>query len=441
MSSINIFVVVLMVLIFIGIPMSACFGLAAYVYLLLENVPLLIVAQTLINRVDSITLTAVPLFILSGNLMSAGGIARRLIRLASLMVGDVPGGLAYITIACCAFFASLTGSAMATAVAIGSIMLPYMLQAGYNKEYACSVIAAGAILGPIIPPSTGLIIFGNTASCSIISLYKVGVPAGLFLALLMCILAYFMCKKRGYGGLSKTHVLKTLKGFENIKEDDKLSLRQIVYIVVEAFPALISPFFILGSLFSGIATPSEAAAVSVLVSFVVGVFIYKEIKPKDFIRVIRATAKQTATTLFIVANAGLFAWVLSFSRMPDVVMAGFQPLVEAMGSMGVMFVIAGIMLILGCFMNPSSIMILTIPLFLDLTKTLGFSVFHYGIITQVAVGVGFITPPFGNVLFCMVATFGIKLHTLAKALIPALLLLIFALALIVMFPQITQFVL
>ncbi len=203
MSTVGIFFILAVVLLAIGVPVAATLGLAAVVYILLEGIPTSVVIQQMFAGVDVVVLMCIPFFILAGDLMAKGGIAKRLVRVANLVVGNITGGLAYVTIIVCALFAAMTGSAMACCFTVGTIMIPFMDEAGYDRAFSAAVVASGAILGPIIPPSTAMIIYAANTDTSIASLYKLGVPAGLILAFAMCVLSYFYCKRKGYKGVSR----------------------------------------------------------------------------------------------------------------------------------------------------------------------------------------------------------------------------------------------
>lgn len=415
MSSILVFIVSLVVLLVIGVPVATSFGLCSVFYILMEGLPVTTVVQRMFSGVDSQTLMCVPLFILAGELMGAGGIAKRLVRVANLIFGNVTGGLAIVTIIVCAFFAALTGSAMACSVAIGSIMLPYMLEAGYDRKFSAAIIASAACLGPIIPPSTSLIVYGAAAEVSISKLYQAGIPSGIIMGLSLLIVALWGCHKRGYKGLPKTFGLNELKGFENVKEGNKLTAGQVIRIIVEAIPALIAPVIILGSMFSGIATPTESAVVAVVYSFLAGVLIYREYKISEVIRVVRKTCKGTASVLWIMTTANLFAWVLSFSKVPDKIVASLAPVAASMGSWVVMLMLIVILLIMGCFMGTSAIILIIVPLFKTLFVDLGYDLVHWGTVISITCCIGMITPPFGNVLFTTMSVTDTKLHELAGA--------------------------
>lgn len=436
MTNILIFLGALIVLLLIGAPVATSFGLSSVLYIILESIPFSIVAQRMISSVDSLTIMCVPLFILAGELMGAGGIAKRLVRVFNLIFGNVTGGLALVTIVVCAFFAALTGSAMACSVAIGSIMLPYMLKAGYDRVFSAAIIASAACLGPIIPPSTSLIVYGSTAQVSIASLYKAGVPSGLIIGVALVVVALWCCHKKGYKGLPKTHGLEEMKGFENIQPGDKLTAKQILRIVVDAIPAIIAPVIILGSLFTGIATPTESAVVAVIYSFIVGVFVYREYKIRDIVKIVRKTCKGTSTVLWIMCCAGLFSWVLSYSKIPDRIVASLAPMAASMGNWVVMLLVIVIVLIMGCFMSTSPIILIVVPLFQPLFTKLGYNMVHWGTVISIACCIGMITPPFGNVLFTTMSVTDTKLHELAGASFKFIIAMVIGLLLIAYIPGI-----
>lgn len=434
MIQILVFLAILIVLLLIGVPIATSFGLSSIVYILIMNVPVSIVAQRMVAQVDSLTIMCVPLFILAGELMGAGGIAKRLVRVINLIFGNINGGLAIVTVIVCAFFAALTGSAMACSVAIGSIMLPYMLEAGYDRKFSAALIAAAACLGPIIPPSTSLIVYGSAASVSITSLYQAGIPSGIIIGGSLLVVALWGCKKRGYKGLPKAYGLKEMKGFEMVEPDDKLSGKQILRIVVDAIPAMIAPVIILGSMFTGIATPTESAVVAVVYSFIIGVFVYKEYRIRDFVGVVRKTCKNTATVLWIMCCAGVFSWVLSYSKIPDKIVAGLMPIADTLGSWAILLLVIAIVLVMGCFMATAPIILIVVPLFQDLFVGLGYDMVHWGTIISIACCIGMITPPFGNVLFTTMSVTNTKFHELSAASMKYVLAMIVGLLLIAYIP-------
>ena len=406
--------------------------MAAVVYILLEGIPTSVVIQQMFAGVDVVVLMCIPFFILAGDLMAKGGIAKRLVRVANLVVGNITGGLAYVTIIVCALFAAMTGSAMACCFTVGTIMIPFMDEAGYDRAFSAAVVASGAILGPIIPPSTAMIIYAANTDTSIASLYKLGVPAGLILAFAMCVLSYFYCKRKGYKGVSKTTCLDLPPG-------EKLTAKIVVKTVVGALPALGSPIIILGCIFGGITTPTEASVIAVLYSFIIGMFVYREIKVKDIFQVLLKSAKSTAKVMYIVAAAGLFAWVISYARVPQTVLSTLTSISDSRAVL--YFIMMLVLLIMGCVMEATPILLITIPIFMPICDLMNISRLHFGICMCIAVCIGFITPPFGTCLFTVMDVAKVSMAQVVRKIYPYVIVMILILFLLVYVPQLTMFVL
>ena len=260
-----IFLIVAIVLLLIGVPVAATLGLSSILFFVLEGIPAMTVVQRLFSGCDVAALMCIPFFILAGDLMAKGGIAKRLVNVCNMAIGNVTGGLALVTIVVCAIFAAMTGSAMACCVTIGAIMLPYMLEAGYSREFSTAVFSAGAVLGPIIPPSTAMIIYAVNTNVSLTDLYLMGVPAGIYMAIGLGIVAWFVCRKNGWKGMGRG---------ENGSQE-KFQLGAFLKALLKAIPAIGSPVIILGSIYSGICTPTESAVLAVLYSLIIGIFVYK----------------------------------------------------------------------------------------------------------------------------------------------------------------------
>lgn len=430
-TSAIIFLVTAIVLLALGVNFATSLGLSSILYLVLEGIPLMTVVQRMFAGCDVVALLCIPFFILAGDLMAKGGIAKRLVAVCNMIVGGVHGGLAFVTLLVCAVFAAMTGSAMACCVTIGSIMLTYMLESGYDRDFSTSVFCAGAVLGPIIPPSTAMVIYAVNANVSLTDLYLLGVPAGIYMLVALCIVAYVICKKHGYKGVGRASMV--------CEPGEKLTVKKALWAVVKAIPALGSPAIILGSIYAGIATPTEAAVVAVLYSFIIGKFVYKEIKFKDIPQLLKRSAISTANVMYIVASAGLFAWVISRAGIPTLVVNALLGVSD--NKYIVMLLIIAILLIMGCFMEATPILLITIPMFLPVINQLGFSAIHFGIIMTVTVCIGFVTPPFGTVLFTGMTVSGSKMHKLAKNCIPFIITMVVVDLIIAFFPQITTWIL
>lgn len=423
-----IFLIVAVALLILGVPVAATLGLSSILFFVMEGIPAMTVVQRLFSGCDVAALMCIPFFILAGDLMAKGGIAKRLVHVCNMAVGNVTGGLAIVTIIVCAIFAAMTGSAMACCVTIGTIMLPYMLEAGYSKEFSTAIFSAGSVLGPIIPPSTAMIIYAVNTNVSLTDLYLMGVPAGIYMAVGLGIVAYFICRKNGYKGRSRT-----------ADEDaEKFRIVDFLKALGKAIPAIGSPLIILGSIYSGICTPTESAVLAVLYSLIIGIFVYKEIKPKDIPNILFTAAKGTANIMFIVAGAALFAFVISYAQLPQMLVNALLGISDNKNV--ILLIILIILLIMGCIMDATPILLITIPMFLPVIQQLGISTLQFGIIMCTAVCIGFVTPPFGTCLFTGMSVSGVSMQKLVKSILPFIVAMLAVLLLMTFIPQLTLWI-
>ncbi len=396
--------------------MITIFLISALVYIMLAGIPPVIVVQRLFGGINTSALLAIPFFVLAGDLMNVGGLAKRLVNLANAFVGNTTGGLAIVTVIGCMFFAAISGSGVATAAAIGSIMIPYMIKRGYEPAFACAVVACAAPIGVIIPPSISYVIVGVLAQVSIADLYKVGIPAGVIVGMLLIAVSWFISKKKGYKG-----------------EDVKFSWRNIGKNFVESAWALGTPVILIGGVFGGIFTPTESAVVAVIYAIVVGKFIYKESSWKDMANVYILSSKTAGKILFIIANASLFAWVLTIERVPQMVLESL--LTVSTSPVITLLIINVILLIAGCFMESGSIQVITIPLLWPIIQKMGIDPAHFGVVMTANLAIGLMTPPFGVVLFTTASVSGISVQRIITRVMPLFLAMIVALGIITYVPQ------
>jgi C4-dicarboxylate transporter DctM subunit len=427
MESITIFVISAIILLILGVNIATTLGISSVLFFILEGIPTSTVVQRLFSGIDIVALLCIPFFILAGDLMAKGGIARRLVNVVNLFIGNITGGLAYITIIVCAIFAAMTGSAMATCITIGTIMIPYMLNAGYSREFSTGVISAGAVLGPIIPPSTAMILYAVNTNTSVTELYLLGIPAGIIMALALCIVSYLVSRKNGYKGLSNRD-----------DEGRKASVKQIIMTILGAVPAIGSPLIILGFIYTGICTPTESAVVAVIYSFLVGKFIYRELSFKDIPNILKNAAESTAKVMYIVSAAALFAWVITYERVPQEILSALLSL--SADKNVIMLVIIIVLLIMGAVLEATPIILITVPMFLPVIQAVGIDPLHFGIVLTVAVCIGFVTPPFGTVLYTGMAIGNVSMQKLARQLVPFIIAMIISLLLIAFIPQLTMFI-
>ena len=396
---------VLFGLMLIGVPVAFSILSAGMTYLVLTGVRSLVVTQRLVYGLNSFTLLAVPLFILVGNLMDFGGISRRLTDWAKSLLGWMPGGLGIVTVFSCAIFAALTGSGPATVAAIGSIMLPSMVKAGYSRETSAGLVASAGALGPIIPPSIPMIIYGVTMNLSIPAMFVGGVVPGLVIALV----------------LSAVNVVFALRNPEVLKysRQTKFDLGESLRLFWKALGALGLPVLILGGIYGGIFTPTESAAIGVVYALILG-FALKELKVKDLPKILINSLKTSTMVNFIIAAASLFSWVVSRSQIGGVISSAFISLVG--GSQVVyLLVLIVVLLFVGCIMATVAATPILAPILIPVGIQLGCNQLHLGLLFCICLVIGFVTPPFGYNLFTAISISGLNFKQIVKGALPFLL--------------------
>ena len=399
----DLFVLILsfFVMLFLGIPIAFALCLSSLLYMVLySSVPLIIIGQQMLKGVDSFTLLAIPFFIIAGSLMTNGGISKRIVNFAKQLVGWMPGGLAVVDIVASMIFAAMTGAGAATTAAVGGMMIPHMEEEGYDPGFASAIQAMGGVFGPIIPPSTLMVLYAVASGESVGGMFLGGILPGLYLGLVLIIVVVMLCKKKGYGGGAK------------------FNGKAFVKATVDAFWALLAPIIILGGIYSGMLTATESAAVAVVWAAIAGLFIYKELTFKELIPILKDSAKSSAMILFIIASSTAFSWVFTFS-------GASQALVNAVISMHLnsalfCFVVAIILLIFGTFMEGTAIAVLLVPVLWPIAQSMGIDVIHFGMIVCISNVVGTMTPPVAVNIFSASTVSGLKMGDIAKAEIPFL---------------------
>ena len=411
----------LFILFLLRVPIAFALGLSTIVGLYVSDISYVVVAQKIISGVDNFALIAVPLFILAGELMSQGGISKRLVHFAQTLFGHFTSGLAIVVVVASIFFSAVSGSAIATTAAIGGMMVPAMLANGYDKRFTASLIPAAGTIGPIIPPSIIMILYGVMANVSIGNLFLAGFVPGIMMGVGLIIYAYVVGKKRGYKGRDKAAPVK-----------------EMLIGLKDATLALIMPFIIIGGIVAGIFTPTESGVVAVVYALIIGMFVYKEITIRSLPKIFYDTAMTTATILFIIGSASLFTWLITINAIPQ----QLGGLLSAFADNPIMLLLIMnvILLIVGTFLDTISALIIFTPLFLPLALEIGVDPIHFGIILAVNLTIGMITPPMGVCLFVSTAIAQIKMGQLMKDLIPMVLILIFVLMLITYIPEISLIV-
>ena len=365
----------------ISLPIGIAMGLATMLCLVFAtNIDPIMIAQNAFAGIDSFSLMAIPFFMLAGNFMRYGGISKRLLDLADNIVGFFTGGLGAITTFTAMFYAAISGSGPATVSAIGSFMIPEMEEKGYDKGYATALSAAAGTIGVIIPPSIPFVIYGVATGTSIGDLFKAGVLPGLVMGIPLMVYNLYICKRHGWKGNGR-----------------KFSFKALWKSFLDAFWAILSPVIILGGIYSGKFTPTEAAAVSCVYTFIIGTFVYKEIRWKEFVDCMKDTVIIAGATSFIVGMSTSFAYVMTLEQVPETLSAFILGL--SSNKIVVLLIMNEFLLIQGMYMDNISSCTILAPILLPVATALGVNPVHFGILMTMNLAVGFITPPYGVNLF------------------------------------------
>ncbi|GAA2099312.1 MULTISPECIES: TRAP transporter large permease [Brevibacterium] len=410
--------VVLLLTLLSSAPIAIALGLTSLMYFYYFTlIPMSQVSERLFNALNSFPLMAIPFFVLAANIMSRGGISKRLTDFGASLVGHLRGGLAITAVLACMFFAAVSGSSPATVVAVGAILIPAMIANGYPKEFSTGLIATSGSLGILIPPSIPLIVYGIATEQNIGNLFVAGVLPGLMAGLMLIVMVVFVAWKRGYGRAGK---------------EFKASPRERLRFFRDAILALLLPVIVLGGIYSGFFTPTEASAVAVAYSLVVSLLIYRELKLGALWDVLLKSARTSAMVMFIIANGILFTFVLASERIPGSIS-------EAIGEWGLepwqfLVLVNVLLLFVGCVMETSSAILILAPILLPIALELGIDPIHFGIIVVMNLEIGMITPPLGLNLFVASGMSGMSVLQVAKAAIPSALVLLLALAIVTFVP-------
>ena len=396
------------ILLLIGAPIAVCLGISSVAAMIAQGAgrPLETVMSSLPMIVSASTskfvLLAIPFFILAGNIMEKAGISEKLIKLAEACVGHIRGGLAIVCVIVACFFAAISGSGPATVAALGVIIVPAMIKSGYKPAFSAALMAAAGAIGVIIPPSITFVVYGSIADTSIGDLFIAGLLPGIIMGIGLMIVALVVGRKSD---------LKTLP---------KASKKERWAAFKDAFWGLMMPVIILGGIYGGIFTPTEAAAVSVVYGLFVGVFIYKKIRFKEFYAILMDTTSTTATVMFITMAASLFAYVLTRARLDVTISSALENATG--GSVIIFFIIVNIILLIaGCFLDSTSALYIFTPLFVPVAQALGIDLIHLGVVMIVNLAIGLFTPPVGVNLYVACGSRNVNLKQISKAVVSLIL--------------------
>lgn len=406
------------ILLAIGVPIAMSLGIAATVALISSptiSVSIGVLAQRIFAGLESTSIMAIAFFVLAGNLMTKGGISRRIVEFANSIVGNIRGGMSLVLILACAFFAALSGSAPAIVIAIGVILYEDMVRVGYKPERVAGLLVVSGGLGPVIPPSIIMVVYCTITGASVGDMFKSGMLIGICIVISLVIVVLYLANKEQWP-----------------KAEKKISFEELSKSFFSAIPALLLPIIILGGIYSGMLTPTESAAVAVVWSLIAGIFIYKEVKIKDIVPIVLDSAKGSAMILFIIATSTAFSWLFTFSGISKELVA----LITAMnlGKTTFCIIVAIVLLIFGTFLEGIATAVLMVPVLWPIAKSLGIDVIHFGMIVSISNVIGTMTPPVAVNIFSAASVSKLKIGDIVKGQIPFFVGYVLVFVLIVLFP-------
>lgn len=405
---------------FVGTPMAFVLAITALAAFFISGYPIIMIPQRIFSGLDSFTLMAVPFFILAGGLMNSGGITRRLICFSDYLVGRIKGGLAHTNIVVSMFFAGISGAAVADTAAIGKVLIPAMIEKGFDKDFSTAVTASSSTIGPIIPPSIIMVIYGITMNVSIGGLFLAGYIPGVLIGLSLMLVAYIYSIKRNYP-----------------RRETKITFNEFLNAFKQAILPLFAPLIIVGGILFGIFTPTEAASIAVLFSFIVSFFIYKELSWSDLPEILLDTVLVTGSVLIIFGAASSLAWFISVEQINKIIS---QFIINTVSSKYVFLLVINILLLfIGTLIDAGAAIIIFAPVLAPIAIQMGVHPLHFGFIVVLNLVIGLITPPLGICLFVACGVARLKVTDLVKAIWPFVLVEIAVLFLVTYFPIFTMF--
>ncbi len=402
-------------LILIGMPIAIAIGLSGSLVLTLRHFPLMLVPQRMFASIDTFALVAVPFFILAGDIFAKGQISHRLVDFVDSFLGFIKGGLSIVVVAGAMFFAGISGSAAADTAAIGAALLPEMKRKGYHVDYSAALMATAGTIGVVIPPSVPMIIYAMLADQSVAKLFIGGFIPGILMGLILIAAALYVAHKRNYPKGAPFNPGRIWRTFRS------------------SFFALLTPVIILGGIFSGVFTPSEAAAVAVDYALIVALLVYRDLSWRDLYQIFAASAMTTALVMLIISTSGIFSWVLASERIPQLVAGKLLGLTH--NKLLILLIIDLLIVAAGTFMETASALVILTPVFLPVVEALHVNLVHFGLIMVTGLAIGMVTPPVAICLYVASSIARISLERISRAVLPLVVLLFIVLLLITYVPQ------
>ena len=406
-------------LLFLGMPVGFSLIMVSVVYLLTSDIGIIFATQRMVAGLNTFPLLAVPFFVMTGIAMNAAGVTERIFNFAKSMVGHITGSLGHVNIMASLLFSGMSGSALADAGGLGQLEIKSMRDGKYDDDFAGGITAASSIIGPLVPPSIPLVIYGVVSGSSIGSLFIAGLVPGVLCALSLMVMVYYIAKKRGYA------------------VEERQPMRARLSAARKAFLPILTPAIIIGGIFSGVFTPTEAAVVAAIYSLFLGGFVYKTIKLPDLIGIFRETVSTTAVVALMVMGVTLFGYVVAMEQLPKQVAEFFLTFSD---SPWMFLLLINIMLIfLGTFIESLALLLLVVPILVPVAVAFGIDPVHFGVMVMMNLMIGILTPPMGMALFVVSKVGNIPIHVLTRGVLPFLVPLFVVLILVAVFPQLTLF--
>lgn len=411
----------LILLVALSVPIGIAIGIASMITILLSGtIDLSMLIQKLFTSLDSFPLLAIPFFMFAGLLMGRGGISQRILQFANQLVGWMAGGLAMVTVVACTFFAALSGSGPATVAAIGSFMIPEMKKRNYDGAFASALTAAAGCIGVLIPPSIPFILYGVISGASIGELFKAGILPGFLIAILLMIVSYITIKKDGN---------------KIIQDNTDYSFKALIKSLYDAKWALLAPIIILGGIYGGIFTPTEASVIAIVYAFIIGTFVHKDLNWKAIKEGLIETINLTGATMYMIGTSIAFAYLLSTEQIP-LKIANFITSITS-NEIVILLLMNLFLLIIGAFVDTIPALAMLTPILLPIATSIGIDPVHFGVIMVMNLAIGFVTPPFGINVFIASSVGKVPIERLFKAMVPFILFLVLGLLLISFIPSIS----